>query len=168
MKQVDDVYNGSAAVGAIMAWIVDQTSGFNRNKGAVRLITTVFSGVGIGGTLAYCYLYYQGVYEEGFQYSDFNYADEQTSYASTSYEDDEGPETRQSAIGMGLHGDRTKMSLEREQEQEQADRAREKERTIERSRRDHRNRQFPYDPQTITRPVTLEQMVAGREGRDRD
>lgn len=160
MKQVDDVYNGSAAVGGIMAWIVDQTSGFNRNKGAVRLITTVFSGVGIGGTLAYCYLYYQGVYEEGFQYSDFNYADEQTSYASTSYEDDEGPETRQSAIGMGLHGDRTKVSLE---QQEQTERAMEKERTRERSRRDHRNRQFPYDPQTSTRPVTLEQMKAGRD-----
>ena len=118
MKQIDDVYNGSAAVGAVMAWIVDQTTGFNKNKGAVRLITTVFSGVGVGGTLAFCYLYYQGVYEEGFQFSDFNYADEE-SYATASY------------AGSVVGDD---------------DEARYKVRAKDRETRDSRNRQFPYDP----------------------
>lgn len=71
LKQVDDLYNGSAGAGAICSWLLDQTTGFNKTTGFVRLITTVFTGVGIGGSLAFVYLYYQGVYEEDFVYSDY-------------------------------------------------------------------------------------------------
>ena len=65
-REIDMVYNGSAAAGAITTTILDQTTGFNRNKGFARLLTTVFTGVGIGGCLAYVYLYFQGVYDVDF------------------------------------------------------------------------------------------------------
>jgi hypothetical protein len=71
LKEVDDLYNGSAGAGALCAWILDQTTGFNKNTGYVRLLTTIFTGVGIGGSVAYVYLYYQGVYEKDFVYSDY-------------------------------------------------------------------------------------------------
>ena len=70
-KEVDEVYNGGAGAGGLAAWILDEVTGFNKSKGYTRLITTVFAGVGVGGTLAYAYLYYQGIYEEGYVFSDY-------------------------------------------------------------------------------------------------
>ena len=65
-EEIDNVYNGGAGVGLVMAFILEAMTGFNRNKGMAKHLTTGFTGVGIGGTLAYVYLYFQGVYEEGF------------------------------------------------------------------------------------------------------
>ena len=70
-KQIDDVYNGAAGLGALVTLILDHTTGFNRNKGMVKHVTNIFTGVGIGGSLAFVYLYYQGVYEEGFVPSNY-------------------------------------------------------------------------------------------------
>ena len=70
-KDIDNIYNGGAAFFGLLLLITDQVLHWNRNKGFSRFMTSGFTGVGIGGTLAYVYLYSQGVYDKDFVPSDY-------------------------------------------------------------------------------------------------
>jgi len=70
-KDIDNLYNGGAAFFGLLFLITDQVLNWNRNKGFTRFLTSGFTGVGIGGTVAYIYLYSQGVYDKDFVPSDY-------------------------------------------------------------------------------------------------
>ena len=70
-KDVDNIYNGGAAFFGLLFLIADQIVHWNQNRGFKGVITSGFTGVGIGGTLAYVYLYSQGIYDKDFVPSDY-------------------------------------------------------------------------------------------------
>lgn len=70
-KDIDNIYNGGAALFGLLFLITDQIFNWNKNKGFKRFMTSGFTGVGIGGTAAYLYLYSQGVYDKDFVPSDY-------------------------------------------------------------------------------------------------
>ena len=61
-KEIDNAYNYSAVVGGLLLLGLDEVVPFNHTRGFLGRALTFFAGVGVGGTVAYGYLYQQGVY----------------------------------------------------------------------------------------------------------
>ncbi len=63
-KEVDDAYNYGSVGGGLVFLGLDMMAPFNKTKGFIGQALTFFAGVGVGGTVAYGYLYSQGVYDD--------------------------------------------------------------------------------------------------------